>query len=182
MLRILLATACFAVLVLHFGDSTRGEDWKPVADQAEAQKIQKFIETALDAQSFSATDDDTKVKLGDRVGVRHHMNSCTLNVKTSGIKVEKRGGVLSSEYRITFPCVLSATYVRIDFGGIGGGKKKESSIREEFEAQAIVSPAKTEVNVVRRTGGSGSGDGRGRMMKHAPGQMTKWLRNALETE
>ena len=180
MLRNWMMIVAPALLAPAFLGAARAEDdWKPVTDKAEAARIRKVVEKALEANEFSFTDDDTKVRFGDRVGVRHHLNSCSLNVQSDGMKVETRPGPVFPEYRVVFKAVLTATYVRIDYGGAGGGKKEESSIRDEFEGRAIIAASKSEVKVVDRKGGRGKGDGRDRMMRKAPSHMTGWLVNAL---
>lgn len=155
--------------------------WKDVTDAEQVKEIAELLESALDGKQFSGCDDDTVLRAGIRYGTRHHMNDCTINPTLSKIKVQKRGSSLRTEYRIECPCIITAAYIRIEFG-TWGSRKRDDTLKQNSDLEVVISAGGSSVKVLRTKTGSGSADGRKRMMRRAPGKLTLWINTALANE
>lgn len=158
-------------------------EFKNLTDTDEIQEIKDLVNKSLDGEQFSATDDDTKKNpLGLRFGTRHHMNDCTMNPKLDNATFQKRGSIVKTQYRIETPCTITASYIRIEFKGAAGQAKLDDTLRQECDLEIIYSSGGSSVKVLRLNNGSGSPDGRNRMMRHAPANLTQWINDALKED
>lgn len=174
----------FVMLMLFtfpFSPLAISAEWTDVTGKEEITQITVLVESAIHGKEFSRTDDDTKMRIGRRYGTRHHMNSCTISATLSKAKIQKRGSFPRTEYRVECPCLVSGSYIRIEFGS-GPDKKNDDALRQEGDLEIVLAPSGSSVKVLRQTDGHGSGDGRGRMMNSVPSILTSWITDELKNE
>ena len=149
-------------------------DWTEVnGDQL--NEIRSRVLHAVDGQGGTWTDDDTHFRLGRRYGTRHHLNGCTVNIVEGSLRAWQTNDWLNPQKKITCEAIMTATYIRIEFGS-GPDRKSEDALRQPLKIEVVMSGAGTNVTYSNNGPGSGSGDGIGRTMNH----LSPWLESHIK--